>query len=289
MRPKPIHISSWRGGSFSAVSLLIGVFCLLLTQMGIAQSSQKIKTAHAAPQATTDGRQIFASRCSACHGLDGRGGERGPDIATRPQIVQLSDRELGEILRQGRPSAGMPPFVSLGNANLKALVSYVRFLQGKDSATVLAGNAPNGKQLFFGKAKCADCHMVHGEGGFLGRDLSAYGATLSAREIRRYIVAPKESTTGSKRMATVQLHDSQQITGVVRNEDNFSLQLQSLDGAFHLLSKSDADSIENSPEPIMPTNYGTLLSGSELDDLVKYLSAIATPEATPKHEWGDDE
>jgi cytochrome c oxidase cbb3-type subunit III len=265
------------------------VLCLFLAQTAVGKSSPQSKAANAAPQTTSDGRQVFASRCSACHGLDGRGGERGPDIATRPQIVQLSDRQLDEILREGRPSAGMPPFVSLGSANLKTLLSYVRFLQGKDSATVLAGSAPNGKQLFFGKAKCADCHMVHGEGGFLGRDLSAYGATLSAREIRRYIIAPGESTTGGKHMATVKLHDSQQITGIIRNEDNFSLQLQLLDGTFRFLSKSEIAATQSSPEPIMPTNYGTLLTVSELDDLVKYLRTVAIPEAAPKREWGDDE
>jgi cytochrome c oxidase cbb3-type subunit III len=289
MRPTIIPIPRFRASSSRAASVLVGVFCLLLAQIGIAQSSQQSKAARAAPQPTIDGRPIFESRCAACHGLDGRGGERGPDIATRPQIVQLSDRELGEILRQGRPAAGMPPFVSLGSANLRALLTYVRFLQGKDSATVLAGDAPNGQLLFFGKAKCADCHMVHGEGGFVGRDLSAYGATLSARDIRRYIITPAESASGGKRMTTVKLNDSRQITGIVRNEDNFSLQLQLLDGAFRFLSKSEIAAIESSPEPIMPTNYGSALTAAELDDLVKYLRTVAISEAAPKHEWGDDE
>ena len=154
---------------------------------------------------------------------------------------------------------------------------------------MLAGDAPNGKLLFFGKAKCADCHTVQGHGGFIGRDLSAYGATLSAREIRRYIVAPGESASGGKRMMTVKLHDSQQITGIIRNEDNFSLQLQLLDGTFRFLSKSEIAAVESSPEPIMPTNYGSILTAAELDDLVKYLRTVAIPDAAPKHEWGDDE
>jgi len=288
MGPPTIPILSLRAASWCA-RLLVGVLCLFLAQIVLAQSSQQSKAAHAAPQPTTDGRQLFESRCAACHGLDGRGGERGPDVATRPQIVQLSDRELGEILRQGRPAAGMPPFVSLGSANLKTLLSYVRFLQGKDSATVLVGDAPNGKALFFGKAKCADCHMVQGEGGFVGRDLSAYGALLSASQIRRYIVAPAESTSGGKRMTTVKLHDSQQITGIVRNEDNFSLQLQLLDGTFRFFSRSEIGAIESSPEPIMPTNYASILTAAELDDLVKYLRTVGVPEAASKHEWGDDE
>ena len=32
--------------------------------------------------------------------------------------------------------------------------------------------------------------------------------------------------------------------GIIRNEDNFSLQLQSEDGAFHFLSKADLKTIE---------------------------------------------
>ncbi|HWO33346.1 MAG TPA: cytochrome c, partial [Candidatus Acidoferrum sp.] len=50
----------------------------------------------AASQAQTTalsaGRQTFESSCAPCHGLNGKGGERAPDIVTRPDIVRLSDR-----------------------------------------------------------------------------------------------------------------------------------------------------------------------------------------------------
>jgi len=74
---------------------------------------------------------LFESTCSACHGLDGRGGERGPDISARPQMRQLSDAEILEILRLGRVARGMPPFGSMGDAKLREILAYLRALQGK--------------------------------------------------------------------------------------------------------------------------------------------------------------
>jgi cytochrome c oxidase cbb3-type subunit III len=290
LEPKMIPLSVNWALSRWKISTFLAASCLFLGPNGAAQSPQQGKSTGATvQQPSNEGRQIFESTCAACHGLDGRGGERGPNISTRPQVVRLSDRELVEILRTGRPAAGMPPFAALGSNNLKALLAYVRFLQGKDAATVLPGNASNGKLLFLGKAHCADCHMVQGRGGFLGSDLSEYGGSLSAREIRRPIVSPGKTTNANKRMTIVRLRDSQQIIGVIRNEDNFSIQLQLLDGTFRFLSRVDIAAVESSAEPIMPTNYGTALTAAELDDLVKYLRTAARSEQKRDDEWSEEE
>jgi hypothetical protein len=42
----------------------------------------------------------------------------------------------------------------------------------------------------------------------------------------------------------ISTQDGQKYSGRVRNEDNFSLQLQTLDGAFHLFMKSELRSFE---------------------------------------------
>jgi cytochrome c oxidase cbb3-type subunit III len=226
-------------------------------------------------QTTGEGRQLFESACAGCHGLDGRGGERGPDIATRQQVVQLTDAEIMEILKGGRPAAGMPPFGSLGGVKLKALLSYLRSLQGKGSAAPVAGDPHNGKALYFGTARCSECHMMQGTGGFLGRDLSTYGATLSPAEIRSNIVRSGPNPSKANKTAVVTMRDSRKFSGVIRNEDNFSIQLQSFDGAFHFLNRSEVAQSEFLPEPIMPANYATTLKPSELDDIVSYLVNVA--------------
>jgi cytochrome c oxidase cbb3-type subunit III len=282
-------IAVWKRNLLSppAATGFLALSFLFLAQSGRAKQSQTEKKT--AITAANEARQIFESTCAGCHGLDGRGGERGPDIATRPQVVQLPDRELREILSGGRPDAGMPPFAFLGSGKLDALLSYLRFLQGKDAAAVLPGKAANGKALFFGKARCADCHTMQGQGGFLGADLSDSGTALSAREMRRSIIVPAETRNAGKRMTIIQLRDSQQLTGITRNEDNFWIQLQLRDGTFRFVSRSDIASVESSPEPIMPTNYGTVLTGAEIDDLVKYLKTAASSEKKQKQDESEEE
>jgi len=223
----------------------------------------------------TEGKQIFTTTCAACHGLDGGGGERGPDISHRREVQRLSDRALLQIVREGVPGTRMPAFGSLGAASTQSVVRYLRSLQGQTAAATLSGNPDNGKVLFFGKAGCSQCHMANGQGGFMGSDLSSFGSTQSPAEIRSAITDPNRNLDPRKRTVIVTTADGQSLTGMARNEDNFSLQLQTTDGTFHLLNKSELLKIEYQPRSLMPDDYGSRLSSKELDDLVSYLVSIA--------------
>ena len=253
----------------------VASFAVIALHAASAQDAQKLGAKRPPPAASlSGGQQTFDSTCASCHGLDGRGGERAPDIATRPEITRLSDQDLLKVLRAGIPEKGMPPFAALGSAKLSALLSYIRSLQGKGTETPIAGNAARGKELYWGKAGCSDCHMVNGAGGFLGRDLSKYGENHSVTEIHGAIVKP-EITTGTRgHLAEVTAKDGKLYSGLVRNEDNFSLQLLSLDGTFHLFSKSDLAAINFRQESLMPADYGSKLSAEELDALAAYLASI---------------
>jgi putative heme-binding domain-containing protein len=272
---------------------LCAVLTLTFSVGGRQVSSHSVLAQNAASKTakprSTEGRAVFESVCAGCHGLDGRGGERGPDIATRPQVVQRTDAEIMEILRTGRPAAGMPPFESFGSEKLQAVLSYLRILEGKGSLDALPGDPRNGKSLFFGSARCSDCHMVQGSGGFLGRDLTSYGATLSPGEIRASILRGGEASSRTNKTAVVTLRNSQKFTGVIRNEDNFSIQLQSFDGTFHFLNRSDVARQEFLPTPIMPADYGTTLKAPELDDIVSYLVTVARTGRTKNPSENDDD
>lgn len=54
------------------------------------------------------GEQEYRSRCSACHGADGNGGERGPAIVSRLQA--RNDQQLIDLIHRGLPGAGMPGY-----------------------------------------------------------------------------------------------------------------------------------------------------------------------------------
>jgi cytochrome c oxidase cbb3-type subunit III len=234
------------------------------------------------------GQQLFGSMCAGCHGLDGRGGEHAPNIATAAEVQQMADAELLRVVRNGIPSAGMPGFGStLQSDQLKAVVSYLRILQGKNQAVALTGNPGAGQSLFFGKARCSECHMVAGKGGFIGADLSTYGSSHSASDIRKAIVDPDANLDPRLRTVIVLSRDGTKYTGIARNEDNFSIQLQTLDGRFHFFEKSAIASLEHQPRSLMPSGYASTLSARELDDLVSYLVKAASGEGGGKQD--DDE
>ena len=52
------------------------------------------------------GAQEFRSRCAACHGGDGNGGERGPAIVTR--LRARNDQQLVDLITRGLPGAACP-------------------------------------------------------------------------------------------------------------------------------------------------------------------------------------
>jgi len=154
-------------------------------------------------------------------------------------------------------------------------LNYLRSLQGKPKGlAVSAADAKEGKEIFAGKGACSQCHMVRGAGGFLGPDLSDYGAIHSADDIRNAIVSADKRPGFRKGLVKAKTEDGQQISGLVRNEDNFSVQLQALDGTFHLLDKSRLSELTYDTAPVMPGDYASKLSKSELDQLVGYLLSI---------------
>jgi len=258
--------------SFAAVAS----FAVFALHADSPQDAQKSPAKRPLPTASSSGgQQIFDSSCASCHGLDGRGGERAPDIATRPEIARLSDQDLLKVLRSGIPEKGMPSFAGIGSAKLSALLSYVRSLQGKGTAMPVVGNTEKGKDLYWGKAGCSDCHMVNGAGGFLGPDLSKYGENHSVTEIHAAIVKPEKIPGTRGHVAEITAKDGKVYSGLVRNEDNFSLQLLSLDGTFHLFLKSDLAEIHFRQESLMPADYGSRLSVADLDALAAYLASLS--------------
>ena len=167
----------------------------------------------------------------------------------------------------------MPAFHSLRTSQIQALVAYLRTLQGRNKTHTLPGDPERGR-LAFGKTGCSECHMVAGSGGFLASDLSSYGRTHSEDEIRSAITRPNQGREA--RTATVKTRDGHSYSGRVRNEDNFSLQLQGLDGTFYFLAKSDLAEVSYSPQSLMPSDYATRLSATEVNDIISYLIKSAS-------------
>jgi putative heme-binding domain-containing protein len=238
-------------------------------------------------QAQPPGAAIFASNCATCHGADGRGGEHAPNIATAPQVQHLMDRELAGIIRYGIAGAGMPAFSSLKQQEVAEVVSYLRVLQGRGDIVKLPGDPRQGETLFFGKAQCSDCHMVNGKGGFIGSDLTYYGAEAKPDQMRAIILDPDKNLPADKKATTVVTAAGQTITGMLRTNNNFSLSLQTLDGSFHFLPKSELTQVDVGSHSLMPA---AALNNKEVDDLVSYLLRTGDESAkrSPHSSKSDD-
>jgi cytochrome c oxidase cbb3-type subunit 3 len=245
---------------------------LIATSISLSQST---KPPQKPDPASASGKELFASSCAACHGLDGKGSERAPNIADGANVRQMSHTQIADIIRNGSPGGGMPAFHTLSSAQIEALIHHLEMLSGANKPAQLRGDPAVGKTLFTGKAGCSRCHMVLGQGGFIASNLSEYGKDHSGEQIRDAIINSGGSASRSAKTATIRLRNGDKYAGRVRNEDNFSIQLQDTDGAFHLLSRSDVMNLEYDPKPVMPSDYATTLSPNELDDLESYLINVA--------------
>lgn len=288
----------WRGAFAIAggPTLLVGAVWLACAIGAIAGAAPKCfawPQKEAASEARAQrvlGKQVWAGNCAGCHGLDGRGGERGPNIATNPEVAGLSDAQLSHIVRDGSPNMAMPALGgTLNTTQIAAVVRHLRTLQGDQHATAPPGDPKAGEALFYGKAECSSCHMAAGLGGFLAQDLTDLARASAADEIREAIVHPAKESDPRAKTAVVFTRDGRKYMGIIRNEDNFSMQLQTTDGDFHLFDRAEIERVEYQQPSLMPMDYGTKLSPAELNDIVSFLMATSRAKESQKQDGGHQE
>ena len=230
------------------------------------------------PNAADVGRGVFRIYCSPCHGIRGQGA-RGPDLTQAISGSGKSDDDLFRIVSEGSPGTEMPSFAdALDDENRWRTVSYIRSI-AKQRPAMLAGNPAAGRDLYLGKAGCAGCHRINSKGGRLGPDLSRIGSARSTTYLRESVLNPSEDITPGYNTIVVVQKDGKKITGVARGYDNFTVQLMDSKEEFHSFDKAEVASVKLESHSLMPDTYGKLLSASELDDLLAYLSSLGRPEA----------
>lgn len=80
------------------------------------------------PGAEPGGEKLFQQRCATCHGDDGRGSEKGPNLATADVLAQ-TDGALFWKISSGNTRGGMPSFSFLPEPQRWQLVLKLRELQ----------------------------------------------------------------------------------------------------------------------------------------------------------------
>jgi putative heme-binding domain-containing protein len=241
--------------------------------------------AHAQGGVTGQGIQRFMEYCAGCHGADARGGDKAPTLISGTNTTNRSEADLFRIVHDGT-KGGMPSFAQIGDANIRAVVQFLRSLENSTASTpataetIVTGDADAGRALYFGKAQCAQCHLMQGKGGFMADNLTHYGRNRTTDEILKAITSPDSPLAPSSEVVTVTTKTGQKLTGVLRNEDNFNLELQSEDGRYHSLARSDATDVHYTAHSLMPRDYGTRLSSKELSDIASFL-IVASKKPRP--------
>jgi putative heme-binding domain-containing protein len=216
------------------------------------------------------GAKIFRSHCAECHGLNGEGG-RAPRLTTGVFFHGSTDADLTRNITDGIPGTAMPG-VFFSEVQVGQIVSYVKSLSQARRAQPPPGNEQSGARLFREKG-CAGCHLVRGEGGVNGPDLSYIGSQRPVEHLRQAILDPNASVLREYWTARITLESNRQHSGFIMNEDTHTIQILSASGGLMSLAKRDFRKFEIDKTSAMPSMKGQL-SGSEVADLVRYLWSL---------------
>ena len=278
----------WLTRSSALILLLVFFRFPVLTVLIHGQTSQNTQATNPVagdPAAIREGASLFRANCSPCHGLNAKGGGRGPDLTSGRWTHGSSDAEIFRTITLGVPGTQMPAN-GFEDSEIWTIIAYLRSLAPSDHANT-TGDPVKGEKLFRGNAGCAICHMVKGHGGLLGPDLTRVGASRSTAYLIESIRDPdKELSDGMLDpnnhyglplvydTVTVVLKDGQKVTGIAKNEDTFSVQLMDTDQRLRFFLKSDVKDVVHERKSLMPGYTDQMISPAELQDLLAYLERL---------------
>jgi ubiquinol-cytochrome c reductase cytochrome c subunit len=154
---------------------LAGAVAALVASSAVLTRAQAapMASAHERITAVEAGRNLFVTGCSSCHGLDGKGTLRGPDLthagAAGADFYLSTGRmplaDPGDQPERKRPAYTRP--------EIDRLVAYVASLGVGPPIPVVShrGDLAEGDELY--TQNCAACHSSAGAGGALGGSIDA--------------------------------------------------------------------------------------------------------------------
>ena len=180
----------------------------------------------------------------------------------------------------------MPPFSGQFNDDqIWRITAYIRGLRGTAVDTPASGNVAGGEAIFWGKGTCGTCHMIKAKGNILGPDLSNLGGTRKVQNIvdaltkEEHKIAADGGThdTTLLPMTTYQpvrvtTADGKVVSGILKNEDSFSLQVFGKDDLNIYRFKRQDVKVFYDPNSLMPHDWDKRLTPAEFQDLLAFLT-----------------
>jgi quinoprotein glucose dehydrogenase len=137
------------------------------------------------------------------------------------------------------------------------------------------GNPGRGAGVFWDNAvlPCSRCHMVNGDGGAAGPDLSTAGKDDSLEYLLEAVIKPSANIAPGFDIVTITLANGETETGSVAGETAAQLVLKRADSSTVSIDKKQVKQRVTAPSS-MPEIYGQVLSRQDLRDLVAYLETL---------------
>jgi cytochrome c oxidase cbb3-type subunit III len=231
------------------------------------------------PELIQKGTALFRQDCSFCHGRDAGGGESGPDL-TRSKLViaDVDGDKIGQVVRNGRPDKGMPPF-DRSEEQIASLVAFIHTQQknavaassgpkgsggrkGVDVSDLQTGNAEAGKAYFEGTGGCSKCHSPTG-------DLAGVASRYQGLELEEQMLYPKHPTS----KASVTPSGSEPIEGTLAYLDEFTVALIDASGSYRSWRTRDVQYKVDESLKAHEDLFGKY-TDADVHNLMKYLQTL---------------
>lgn len=247
-------------------------------------------------EAIAEGEKLYNEACTSCHGKDGTGGELGPPVAAQNRrYLRRTDQELFDAIKIGIEGTQMPPYSGQYNDDqIWRMTAYIRGLRGTASDTPSAGDVAAGESIFWSKGNCGSCHMIKGKGSILGPDLSNLAGTRKIQNIVDALTKAQHKImadggthdTTLLPMTTYQpvritTADGKVISGILKNEDSFSLQVLGRDDLNLYRFKRNDVKVFYDPQSLMPHDWDKRLAPAEFQNLMAFLTRLYVPPPPP--------
>ena len=128
-------------------------------------------------------------------------------------------------------------------------------------------NLSQGRVLF--TAVCGACHMMYGQGGKIGPDLTGSGRA-NLDYLLENIADPSGVVSADYRMSLLTLKDGRQLSGVIAASNDRTLTLRTLTEPL-TLDRAEIIKQETSPMSMMPEGLLLALQPDQVRDLIAYL------------------
>jgi len=206
------------------------------------------------PAVIDRGKAVYTVNCSACHGMDLRGGVTGgPNLLRSPVVLNDQSGELMHpIVRGARADRGMPA-LAISDDDIKAVAEFIHSVlstarnQGAPPENdapppnALVGDAGAGQKYF--AAKCASCHSPSG-------DLQGIGSRLAeAKMLQNHWLTGGAGGRGGRGrgagtappkpiVAIVTLPSGEKVEGPLLRIDDFLITVRQADGTVRSIRRT---------------------------------------------------